>query len=163
MRNDLSNFDEKKAPVPAAPKRHTTKLKKRSKSKPHVNSEEELQKTFKLMMENESEESIDSRSGRMVARAEAMHMTHEDGVRPRQEAPETRGPASNGIASESEPLLVHHGADKSPTGEDAVTLNTSKFSSRMLVNQKSTFTVNEGQGELHLIQPAPNQTNGTTS
>ena len=96
------------------------------------------------MIENESEDSIDSQSGRMAAKAQAMHMTHEDGVRPRQEAPEARGRASNGIASESEPILVHHGEDKSPTGEDAVTLNTSKFSSRMLINQKSTFTINEG-------------------
>ena len=113
------------------------------------------------MMENQSEESQDSQSGRRIAKVDAMHMTHEDGVGPKEGVPEAREPMSNGVASESEPILVHQGDDKSPTGEDAVTLNTSKFSSRMLLNQKSTFTINEGHGELHLIQQAANPTHGT--
>lgn len=80
-----------------------------------------------------------------------MNITHEDDMHHVQRLPETNHHIINEIASDTEPILVNQNDDKSPTGDDAITLNTSKFSSRMLIPQKSTFTINEGHTENPLI------------
>ena len=113
------------------------------------------------MIENQSDKSGESLSGQKIGyKVETMNITHEDGINQVQKIPETSHHMMNENGSEAEPILVQND-DKSPTGDDAITLNTSKFSSRMLIPQKSTFTINEGHGEQAMIQQVANPTQET--